>query len=60
VEIIDRRGLPFVFASGYGAKGLPEKFNNRPVLQKPSLSEQLGKAIEAALGGASSIPTHPA
>ena len=60
VEIIDRRGLPFVFASGYGAKGLVEKFKNRPLLQKPFRLEQLGKAIEAALGGASSIPSHPA
>jgi CheY-like chemotaxis protein len=54
-EIIDGRGLPFIFASGYGSKGLPEKFCDRPVLQKPFLTERLGKAIEAALGGAASI-----
>ena len=54
-EIIDCRGLPFVFASGYGAKGLPEKFCDRPVLQKPFLTQQLEKAIDAALGGAASI-----
>jgi hypothetical protein len=55
VEIIDCRGLPFVFASGYGAKGSPEKFCDRPVLQKPFLTQQLEKAIHAALGGAASI-----
>ena len=54
-EIIDRRGLPFVFASGYGVKGLPEKFCDRPVLQKPFLTRQLEKAIDAALGRAASI-----
>jgi CheY-like chemotaxis protein len=49
-EIIDGRHLPFVFASGYGAAGLPDKFRNRPVLQKPFLINRLGEAIEAALG----------
>jgi CheY-like chemotaxis protein len=47
-EIIARRGLPFFFASGYGVKGLPEQFCDRPVLQKPFLIEQLKKAIGAA------------
>jgi CheY-like chemotaxis protein len=48
-EIIDGRRLPFVFASGYGRAGLPEKFRDRPVLQKPFLTERLGEAIQAAL-----------
>ena len=48
-EIIDLRQLPFVFASGYGAAGLPDKFRNRPVLQKPFLINRLGEAINAAL-----------
>jgi CheY-like chemotaxis protein len=48
-EIIDGRHLPFIFASGYGAAGLPEKFRDRPVLQKPFLIKRLGEAIEAAL-----------
>jgi CheY-like chemotaxis protein len=51
-EIIDQRGLPFVFASGYGAKGLPKSFCDRPVLQKPFLMERLEEAIEGVLGGA--------
>jgi CheY-like chemotaxis protein len=49
-EIINERHLPFVFASGYGAAGMPAKFRNRPVLQKPFLIERLREAIEAALG----------
>ena len=49
-EIIDGRHLPFIFASGYGAAGLPEKFRDRPVLQKPFPLGSLGEAIERALG----------
>jgi CheY-like chemotaxis protein len=49
-EIIDGRHLPFVFASGYGAKGLPARFRDRPVLQKPFLTDRLGQAIQLALG----------
>jgi DNA-binding response OmpR family regulator len=30
-----RRGVPFMFASGYGERGLPGAFRNSPVLQKP-------------------------
>jgi len=48
-EIIHDRLLPFVFASGYGAAGLPEKFRGRTVLQKPFLVKQLAEAIAVAL-----------
>ena len=48
-EIINGRHLPFVFAGGYGAAGLPESFRDRPVLQKPFRIEQLGDAIASAL-----------
>lgn len=48
-EILSRRGVPFIFASGYGAAGLPGAFRDRAVLQKPFLIERLSEAIEAAL-----------
>jgi CheY-like chemotaxis protein len=48
-EIVARRNVPFVFASGYGATGLPEPFRNRPVLKKPFLIEQLASAINVAV-----------
>ena len=48
-EIIHGRLLPFVFASGYGAAGLPEKFCDRTVLQKPFLVKQLAEAVAVAL-----------
>jgi CheY-like chemotaxis protein len=47
VEIIERRNLPFLFASGYGTSGLPAPFRNRTVLRKPFMVEQLREAIEA-------------
>jgi CheY-like chemotaxis protein len=48
-DVIAGRRLPFIFASGYGAAGVPEKFSDRPTLQKPFLIEKLGKAIEEVL-----------
>jgi CheY-like chemotaxis protein len=48
VEILIKRGLPFVFASGYGQGGVPEPYRGSPTLQKPFQVEALAEAIEAA------------
>jgi len=48
VEILIERGLPFVFATGYGQQGIPESYRETPTLQKPFQSEALAEAIEAA------------
>ncbi len=40
-DILAKRKLPFVFVTGYGEHGLPERFHGRPALQKPFQSEQL-------------------
>jgi len=37
--------LPFVFATGYGARGIPERHAGRPVLQKPFLPDELVKTL---------------
>src|SRR6266508_2102587 len=50
-EALDARGMPFVFATGYGDVGLPEAFRNRPMLKKPFQMDGLGRMIEIALGG---------
>jgi CheY-like chemotaxis protein len=34
-DILAARGTPFVFATGYGERGIPERHRGRPVLQKP-------------------------
>ena len=47
---VERRGLPFVFATGYGASGLPQKFRGRPFLQKPFAIQNLSQTLEAVLG----------
>ena len=44
-EALTRRGVPFIFATGYGASGLTEPYRSRPVLQKPFLLTQLRKAM---------------
>lgn len=41
-------GLPFVFATGYGQRGIPERHHGRPVLQKPFSPEDLRRALELA------------
>ncbi|MDC7789885.1 response regulator [Rhodoplanes sp. TEM] len=47
-EILEERGVPFVFATGYGERGLPEKFMNRPTLQKPFQQENLSRILSQA------------
>jgi len=49
-QIIADRGLPFIFASGYGSEGRPQGFQDRPALRKPFLIESLAQMIEKALG----------
>jgi CheY-like chemotaxis protein len=48
VEILVARGLPFVFATGYGQRGVPEAYRTTPTLQKPFQADALAQAIEAA------------
>jgi two-component SAPR family response regulator len=50
-EAVQLLGLPFVFATGYGAQGLPEKFRDRPTIQKPFQIETLARTIESVLKG---------
>jgi len=48
-EIIERRGLPFLFVTGYGAAGLPETFRDRPVLDKPCSFQNLKQSVDLLL-----------
>lgn len=41
-------GMPFVFATGYGPRGIPERFAGRPVLAKPFVPGELKRALELA------------
>jgi CheY-like chemotaxis protein len=49
-EVIERRGLPFLFATGYATTGLPKAFQGKPVLRKPFPIEQLRDALDAIIG----------
>lgn len=44
-EVLDSRGLPFVFATGYGERGLPERYRDRPTVQKPFEQEMLSRIL---------------
>jgi CheY-like chemotaxis protein len=48
-EALAARGTPFVFATGYGEHGLPEKFRDRPLLKKPFQIDGLKRMLDAAL-----------
>lgn len=39
------RGIPFMFASGYGAAGLVDPYRGSPVLQKPFVSSQIAQML---------------
>ena len=47
VDILVKRGVPFVFASGYGRRGIPEDYGLVPLLQKPFHSDALARALAA-------------
>jgi len=51
--IIEKRGLPLIFVSGYTTTGLPAPFQDRRVLRKPFPVEALKRSIEHAMAGAS-------
>jgi len=48
-EILAKRGLPFVFVTGYGERSLGEPYRDRPALQKPFQIEQLKSALDELL-----------
>jgi hypothetical protein len=49
-KAIERRGLPFIFVTGYVKSALPPAFVDRPHLQKPCLREILQRETGSALG----------
>ena len=51
-EILAKRGLPFIFVTGYGKGSLSEPYSGRPALQKPFQAEQLKTALAGLLATA--------
>ena len=50
-DALAARGTPFVFATGYGERGLPEAYRDRPTLKKPFQIEGLEQMLQSALQG---------
>ena len=46
-DLLAGRGIPILFATGYGLDGIEEKYRDRPVLQKPFRAQDLAAAVEA-------------
>jgi CheY-like chemotaxis protein len=49
-EVLLERRIPFLFASGYGSKGLLERWRDAVRIQKPFRGEDLAAAIARATG----------
>lgn len=49
-DCLDRRGIPYVFASGYGAEGLTGWTKTAPVIQKPYDEKQIRAQIALMIG----------
>ena len=48
-NVLAARGIPFIFATGYGEAGIPLAHRERPVVGKPFRAEKLEAAIRKAL-----------
>lgn len=48
-EVLQRRGIPFMFATGYGIAGVDEQWRSAPVLQKPFQPHELGAALNSLI-----------
>ena len=44
-DLLIGRGIPFLFATGYGRSGIEERYRDFPLLQKPFRAAELGAAL---------------
>jgi CheY-like chemotaxis protein len=62
-EVIRGRGIPVIFATGYGSDGLRDSFRECPTLQKPFSQQDFAQAVAAACdlslpGAMQGAPSH--
>jgi CheY-like chemotaxis protein len=50
--ILRERHIPFVFATGYGANGIADRFRDVPILTKPFQRDELDRVLHEAMTGA--------
>ena len=48
-DILQGRGIPVIFATGYGSTALPERFRGTPTLHKPFDRSRFEEVMQAAL-----------
>jgi len=48
-DALAKRGVPFVFSTGYGIEGLTDSYRDRPLLRKPYRYEELAKIFESLI-----------
>lgn len=48
-DVLSRRGIPFLFATGLGASGLPRDWQGHPTLQKPMTMAQLADTLGSTI-----------
>lgn len=51
-DVLRDRQIPFIFATGYGASGIADRFKGVTVLQKPFQVHHLEQALSAILANA--------
>ncbi|TAJ71872.1 MAG: response regulator [Phenylobacterium sp.] len=59
-QVLADRGIPFIFATGYGVAGVAEAFSHVPVLAKPYEAGALERMLTAALSAAGRGGSPPA
>ena len=50
-HILERRGIPYAFVTGYSRDHLPAEMQARPYLNKPFTDGEIGALVGALLGG---------
>ena len=51
-DILRSRGIPVIFATGYGAMALPERYRGTPTVHKPFDRQHFAETMQAALASA--------
>ncbi len=49
-KLLRERGVPFLFATGYGERSLPDEFAGEQTMQKPYLPHLMQSQLNALLG----------
>jgi len=55
-EVLNARGVPVAFATGYGAFDLPPSFPDAPVLAKPFDFEEIRATVARLVAGSGGAP----